>query len=209
MPDESEQQRKEYSRLSRLLLNPGNVYLSRSDEGAWLTDKFVVINVAGFPVTEGIEPGWYRIVQTGAKAGFRPPTKDDAAENAKAVWHLNIPKLLKEFRSRDYCAVIPTEIGFRFREDEAESEAKAFLLIVDTAPAARYAAHRLIPAALNEEVWARFRLAWPEATLSHPGYTGPFRISVPGNEELAYIEPIQIPERLHKVVIAVMEAYEI
>jgi hypothetical protein len=203
MPDENAAaERKEYSRLRSLLIEPGNVYVCRAQGRTWLTDKYVVMDVTGFPVTRELEEGWYRIVASGANAGFRTPDKKSSAENETAVWHLNIANWFKEVRERDYWPVTPTGISF------TDSEAKAFLLIADTAYGSPYAPHTRIPVAMHEDVWQGFRQAWPDATLSHPGYADPFRISIPGNEDLAYVYGVAIPERLHKIVLAITDAYE-
>lgn len=222
MPDENAAaERKEYSRLRSLLIEPGNVYVTRTEERIWLTDKYVVLDATGFSVMAEVEEGWYRIVASGDNAGFRTPDRKTSAENETAVWHLNIAKWLKEIRGREYWPVIPTGISF------TESKAKAFLLITDTTSTVelgevyavdedgqgepvpvRYEAHARIPVAMHEDVWQGFRQAWPDAELSHPGYADPFRISIPGNEDLAYVYGVAIPEELHKIVLAIVEAYK-
>jgi hypothetical protein len=200
MPDENAAaERKQYSRLRSLLIEPGNVYVCRAQGRTWLTDKYVVLDVTGFPAVSEVEEGWYRIVASGANAGFRKPDKKTSAENETAVWHLNIGRWLKEMRERDYWPVTPTGISF------TDSEAKAFLLITSTL--GPLGASIRMPVAMHEDVWQGFRQAWPDATLSHPGYADPFRVSIPGNEDLAYIYGVTIPNRLHRIVLAIIEAY--
>jgi hypothetical protein len=213
--DRKDAERKEYSRLRSLLIEPGNVYITRAEGCIWLTDKYVVLDATGFSSVRELEPRWYRIVASGANAGFREPDKKTSAENETAVWHLNIARWLKEIRERDYRPVIPTGISF------TDSQAKAFLLFAEIAepepedipaPSAvvMEAGHIRfrVPLAMHEDVWQGFRLAWPDATLSHPGYADPFRISIPGNGDLAYVYGVAIPERLHKIVLAIVEAYD-
>jgi hypothetical protein len=176
------------------MVEPGNVYLASVEGRIWLTDQFVILDVTGFSAVQELEDGWYRIVASGANAGLRPREKGPS---------LNIANWIKEIRGRSYCPATATEISF------TDSEAKAMLLFVEVSEPIDRAWPTAIryPVAMNEDVWRSFKTAWPDAKLSHPGYAGPFRISIPGHKELAYVEPIQIPEHLQPVAVAIIDVY--
>jgi hypothetical protein len=184
MSDLTESDRAEIARLYRIMDIPGSVNVLHIDGKIWLADGFVMLNATGFSAVKDLHPGLYKIQ---LRNGF--VLRDEATFYKPAGW-------LDKVRRYQWYAVHPT----RWAPYPSEAKARLFYVEVDKWEGERY------PLALNEDIWRAVVNAFPSARFWHPGFEGPIKVTTEDNPELAYIEPVKIPEDMQSEAIALMEA---
>jgi hypothetical protein len=172
MADFTDSQRAEISQLYRIMDIPGTVNVLRAAGKVWLTDGFVLLNVTGSPVVADLDDGLYRLQ---LRNGFiRRP---DATT-------YRLPEFMTYLRRFSWHPVQATRWA---QYPEPANKARLFFVQVG---------HERYALGLNEEIWRAVMARYPDAQWWHAGYGGPFKVTTPDNDELAYIEPARLPEDL-------------
>lgn len=188
MPKFTESERTEIARLYRMMDIPGRINVLHIGDKTWLADGFVLLDVTGSPVVKDLADGLYKIQ---LRNGFVP--RDEPAFYKPAAW-------LERVHRYHWYVVRPT------RWAPYPGKAKARLFYVEVPLITQVGKFEHYPLMLNEEIWAAFLARHPDARFLHPGFEGPFKVATATSDELAYIEPVKIPEDMQSEAIALVEA---
>lgn len=172
------------------MTRPATVQLMRHDGRAWLTDKYVMLDVTSSPAIDGLDGGWYRLTST----------KGLTARDGIEV--IDVAAYLAHVRHFQMYPVTPTPWCIR------HNKAKAMLCYVTVRLGVRSTdtLTERIPLGINEDLWDDFLLSYPNATLAHSGYDGPFVVSSSSVKEQAFIEPVRIPQERQAEAIAIIDS---
>ena len=178
----SAEEKREFARLRRLLVEPNTIWVATIDGRRFLTDLFVLLDVTDSPaIGDWIEDGTYNL-----KSNLGLVRAVDAL----------MPKVADRISGLgdcDYWEVLPT--GFSLRNDHA---LLVYAIAIRQIPAhgpepARAEAYR-IPFAINAEAWEIFHTENESVVFEHDDKPNhPFRVMAEG-KFIAYIVGTVIPE---------------
>jgi hypothetical protein len=165
---------------------PGSVNVVHVDGKTWLCDGFVLLDATGSSVVQGLDEGLYRLQ---LRNGF--------VFRDRHIYKL--PAYMTKVHRYEWYPAYPT------RWAPYPSKAKARLFFVEVPTWDYPNGYIRFPLMLNEEIWKAILDRHSDARFWHPGFEGPFKVTTPANDELAYIEPVTIPEDLQREAIALMD----
>ena len=197
--------RKEWARIRSIMYENTRLRLSTAamDDGRWLTDGYVLLDVTDSPAVEGLDDAQYKLQ---AGKGFMPIYNEypETGDKVLRASEFDPDAYLDGLADAEWAPATPSQWSV------AEHPGKAMLFSVQEPYAHMGEAQQVSAALMGESTWATLHSNYPGATAEYACNRDKtlFRIIFAGHGELevvAYIAGIQIPTGQEGIAQAIAE----